>query len=339
MQADLTIIILNWNGWNDTIECLESLYQINYPNYNVIVVDNGSEDESIKKIKDYCNGDIEVKSDFFEYNPKNKPIRLFKLHEKELIMNNTINNEYLSLSSNRKLILINNDRNYGYAKGNNIGIKFSLDNLKPDYILLLNNDVVVDKNFLQELVGVGQKNNSYGILGPKIYYYNEKNKIQATSIKLDYKRGLNIIAGANEIDEGYYDSITQSDYISGACMLIKSKIFSKSGLLDSSYFCYWEETDFCIKSANQGYYSYYVPTSIIWHKTSKSVKNSGFYSYYYTKNMFKFIKKHQSISIYLQFLLYFCIFRFWKLIFTYFYLNKDFTTIKCFLKGVLDGIR
>ncbi len=70
MKPQISIIILNWNGWKDTIECLESIYQINYPNYQVIVVDNGSEDNSIEKIKNYCSGKAVIKSDFFEYNKK-----------------------------------------------------------------------------------------------------------------------------------------------------------------------------------------------------------------------------------------------------------------------------
>jgi len=60
----VAIIVLNWNGWQDTIECLESLYQISYPNYEIIVVDNGSKDESIENIKKYCEGKIKVKSKF-----------------------------------------------------------------------------------------------------------------------------------------------------------------------------------------------------------------------------------------------------------------------------------
>lgn len=62
----VSIIILNWNGWKDTIECLESLYRIDYPNYDVIVVDNGSQDDSIQKIKEYAKGKIKVNSKFFK---------------------------------------------------------------------------------------------------------------------------------------------------------------------------------------------------------------------------------------------------------------------------------
>ena len=76
MNSKVSIIILTWNGWKDTIECLESLYQITYPNYDVIVMDNGSEDESIEKIKEYTECKIKVKSEFFEYSGENKPIKI-----------------------------------------------------------------------------------------------------------------------------------------------------------------------------------------------------------------------------------------------------------------------
>ena len=79
----VSIIILNWNGWKDTVECLESLYQITYPNYDVIVVDNGSEDESIEKIKRYCKGEIKVESKFFDYLPTNKPIKIIEYTREE----------------------------------------------------------------------------------------------------------------------------------------------------------------------------------------------------------------------------------------------------------------
>ena len=88
MFPRVSIIILNWNGWRDTIECLESLYRITYPNYDVIVVDNGSRDDSVQKIKEYCEGKIEVNSKFFKYDPSNKPTKVF---EEDLIVRFTRN--------------------------------------------------------------------------------------------------------------------------------------------------------------------------------------------------------------------------------------------------------
>nr|WP_243687894.1 glycosyltransferase [Methanobacterium formicicum] len=77
----VSIIIINWNRWKDTIECLESLFQINYPNFDVILVDNASEDDSLEKIRDYCSGHLPVESSFFNYNPYNKPITVYEYNE------------------------------------------------------------------------------------------------------------------------------------------------------------------------------------------------------------------------------------------------------------------
>ena len=76
MIPHVSIIILNWNGWKDTVECLESLYQINYPNYDVILVDNNSEDDSLEKLREYCSGSFRPESKFFNYEASNKPIEL-----------------------------------------------------------------------------------------------------------------------------------------------------------------------------------------------------------------------------------------------------------------------
>jgi len=83
MNPLVSIIILNWNGWQDTLECLESIYQINYPNYHVILVDNHSQDQSLEKIREYCQGKIATESKFYTYNPENKPLTLNELTKKE----------------------------------------------------------------------------------------------------------------------------------------------------------------------------------------------------------------------------------------------------------------
>jgi len=104
----VAIIILNWNGWEDTIA---------YPNYDVIVVDNGSEDDSIEKIKEYCEGKIKVESKFFEYSSENKPIRIIEYSREEAEAGGGREQEIADLPSNKKLILIKNEKNYGFAGG------------------------------------------------------------------------------------------------------------------------------------------------------------------------------------------------------------------------------
>jgi hypothetical protein len=340
MKPNVSIIVLNWNGWNDTIECLESLYQINYPNYNVIVVDNGSEDESIKKIKDYCNGEIEVKSDFFEYYSNNKPIKILEVDNKESEDKIILKSEFLDLPSNNKLILIKNDKNYGFAEGNNIGIRFTLNQHETDYVLLLNNDTVVHENFLEKMVKKGENARLNGIIGPKIYFYDNKNIIQATSIKINLKKGTTKINGLKEVDQGQYDNETKSNSVPGSCILIKREVIDKVGLLNKDYFCYWEENEFCMRAVKAGYMCIYTPEPNIWHKGSQSSnKITGFTTYYLTRNTFWFEKTYAKLPEYCYFILYFLFIRFWQQTFIYLIIQKNNEVFISFLKGILDGLK
>jgi GT2 family glycosyltransferase len=315
---------------------LESLYKIIYPNYDVILVDNGSEDKSIERIKEYCNGKIKVESDFFEYNP-DKTIRLFELN-KEDFHNSKINiKTFSNLPSNKKLILIKNDKNYGFAEGTNIGIEYVLFNLNPNYILLLNNDTVVDKDFLTEMIMVAVTNDKIGFIGPKTYYYNfdgRKDVICFAGGSLNLLKGHSISIGFDEIDEGQYDKVKNVDYAEGSCLLIKKEVLEEVGLLNTRCFAYWEETDLCWRGYKYGYKSIYVPKAKIWHKISKSVDNN-LKIYYYTKNRILFMRKYLKKSQFALFTIYFFIeFIYFTVIFL---ILKRTETLKYFFKGVKNG--
>ena len=332
----VSIIILNWNGWEDTLECLESLYQVNYPNYNVIVIDNGSTNESIKKIKEYYKGKIKVKSKFFKYNIENKPINIIKHNEKELT-----NEIYTmdNLTSKKSLIFIKNDKNYGFAEGNNIGIRYALKNLDPDYVLLLNNDTVVDKYFLNELVKTGESSEKIGCVGPKVYYYDFKGRkdvINFAGNKMSLYTTRGKCFGCNEVDSGQYDNIKETSRVEGCCMLIKTKIIKKVGMFDPIYFAYWEETDLCMRIKNAGFKLLYVPKAKIWHKVG-GTKNS-IHTYFFTRNMFIFMKKNASLKEYSTFLIYFFGFKFWFSFAYYLFYQKNYTNVKKFLKGIHNGL-
>ena len=296
MNPTVAIIILNWNGWSDTVECLESVYQINYPNYHVVVVDNHSSDNSIQKINDYALGKLEVKSNFFKYDPTNKPIGIVQYNRENWEIKKKSN-------TNKQLILIKNEINYGFAEGNNIGIKFALKNFNIDYILLLNNDSVVDKDFLRILVQEGEKDTKIGLLGPKMYYYDNPNVIWCIGGKIDWKLARGLHVGIDEDDKGQYNRKQAFEYINGSSLLIKKEVFDKVGLLDKKFFLYFEETDLALRASENGYESLYVPNAKIWHKVSKSgggiTKEIGLY--YITRNRWLFMKKWASNSNFLIF--------------------------------------
>ncbi len=335
MNPKVSIIILNWNGPEDTIECLESLFKIEYDNYNVVLVDNGSEDDSIQKIRRYCKGKIEVKSEFFKYSAENKPVKITEYFEDEL---RDVSKKEIEELSAQGLLLIKNYHNYGFAEGNNIAIEFARLKLNPDYILLLNNDTVVDKYFLKELVKAGESREDIGAVGPKIYYYDfngRRDVISFAGQKVNLYTSSGKRFAFNEVDTGQRDSIKETDYVEGSCLLVKKEVIEKVGMLDVKYFAYWEETDFCIRMRDAGYTLLNVPPSKIWHKDSIS-GISKIKAYYLTRNRFIFMKKHARPIGYCTFLLVFA------LKFTYLSVDMlyhgNITVYLSFLNGIKDGL-
>ncbi len=143
------------------------------------------------------------------------------------------------------------------------------------------------------LVQEGETDSKIGILGPKMYYYDNPNVIWCIGGKIDWKlaRGLHI--GINETDIGQYPEKMNFDYINGSAILIKRQVLEEIGLLDEKFFLYFEETDLALRASKKGYKSTYIPNAKIWHKVSKSgggiKKEIGLY--YITRNRWIFMKK------------------------------------------------
>jgi len=249
MQKEVYIIVLNWNGKDDTLECLKSLEKINYSNYRIIVVDNGSEDDSVSEIR-----------------------RRF---------------------SNVKII--ENKKNLGFSGGNNVGIKYAIDN-GAHYALLINNDTTVEKDFLNELVEIGESDEKIGVLGSKIYFYSEPNRIWFAGGKVSWLKNKGTHIGLDQIDSGQYDKIKEMDYLTGCCLLIKREVIEKIGVLSEDYFLYYEDTDFSLRAKNAKYKIVYVPKSKIYHKISRSTKpGSSNYIYYHSRNGLTMAKRTGSL--------------------------------------------
>jgi len=286
----VSIIILNWNGWKDTIECLESLYRVTYPNYDVIVVDNASRDDSIQKIREYAEGKIKVNSKFFKYNPNNKPIKVFEISEDEAKQGKFNRSLYGKFDIDRRMILIKNKSNYGFAGGNNVGIKFTLSVLNADYVLLLNNDTVVNKKFLDELIKV-TKINGAGIVGSKIYLYDSPTKIWSVGGEINWSKGYTYHITKISTSDNNLRYINPL-WTTGCSILIESEVIHNVGLLDTTYFVNYEDTDFCLRAYKKGYFVSVSLTSHVWHKEgSAKIWLSDKKIYHSLKSQFIFFKR------------------------------------------------
>ena len=289
----VAIIILNWNGWQDTIECLESVYRITYPNYTVILVDNGSEDDSLEQIRSYCAGGILVEPKFFVYNPTNKPIKIIEYTQEEADVERAKEDEIINFPSYRKMILIKNEKNYGFAEGNNIGIRFALRLLNPPYILLLNNDTVVERNFLTNLVVSMLDNKKIGICQSKILLKNDPERVDAIGISLD------IFGRAHQI--GHLSSnasiFNEKREIFGACAcsaFYRTKMLKQIGLLDEDFFAYYEDVDISWRARLYGWICECNPNSIVYHIHSSS--GSKIKDYFLARNEIFYLIKNAPIK-------------------------------------------
>lgn len=317
----VSIIVLNWNGWKDSVECLESIYQINYPSYQVLVVDNASQDESINQIKKYAQGFLTIESGMVEYCSLNKPLEVFEFSQGEYLNPEFkhLNQEFFestlnSISSPKKLILLKNEKNYGYARGNNMAMNFALENLDCDYILVLNNDTVVHKDSLREMVNVAEKDEKTGAVTPKVYYYDyngHKDVISHAGEKFNLYIGRGKRFCKDQVDKGQCNQSRIVDTIEGCSILLKTGVLQKVGLFDPLYFAYWEDTDLSFRIRQNGYQLLYVPHARIWHKVGVSWDSyfSYFVIYHYlVRNrlifMWRFASRLQIITFTLFFIFY-----------------------------------
>ena len=188
--------------------------------------------------------------------------------------------------------LLSQPTNLGFAEGNNVGIRAALAQ-GARYILLLNNDTLVDKGFLEPLVAALDRHPDVGIVGSKIYCYPERSILWAAGARIDWISGRQSHIGTNEEDRGQYDLEADVDYVSACCLLARREVFEQVGLLDARYFIYFEETAWNVRARAHGFGIRYIPESRIWHKVSAAMNASSPNSaYYLARNRLLFLTEN-----------------------------------------------
>lgn len=249
------ISIINYNGAANTLECLRSLVNLSIKGFSlhVVVVDNASKEP-------------------------------FTLPQKEF--------------SRLSCTVIHNKTNLGFSGGHNTSIQFALKHL-VDYVMILNNDTLVDEKLVLELLKVAESDKGIGVLGPKIYFSKgfefHKDRYAKEDLGkviwyaggiMDWNNVLGFHRGVDEIDNGQYDKLEETEFVSGCCMLIRREILQKIGRFDERYFLYYEDIDFNTRVKKADFKILYVPSAVLWHKNAASVGGSGssLQDYYITRN-------------------------------------------------------
>jgi GT2 family glycosyltransferase len=215
----VTVIILNWNGWRDTLECIASVKGSEYPVFRIVVVDNGSTDGSVSLIR--------------QRHPD--------------------------------VVLLQNDTNLGFTGGNNAGIAQALE-MGTDCVWLLNNDTILEKGTLMELVNGIAESPEIGLASPVIHFYDAPGEVQFRGSYIDWKGKRIVMLKAGEpIPQGRV-----SVSLWGTALLIRREVLENVGLLNEKYFAYHEDEEYCMRAARAGYRCILVPGARIFHKNSRS---------------------------------------------------------------------
>lgn len=231
----IIVILLNWNGKKDTLECLASLQKVTYPRFTPIVIDNGSTDDSVFQIRKA-----------FPHVP-----------------------------------IFETKANLGFAGGNNVGIEWALRK-HAEWILLLNNDTVVAPDFLDRFMEATQLHPEAQLLGAKIYRYHDPQRIDHLGGTWNPQIVEFDVNGIGKLDDGIsFEQMEPVDYVCGAALLMHRSVPEKIGLLESNFFLFWEESDFCIRARKAGFGVWTAPQAKIWHKVSSSFTGGKPHSHYF----------------------------------------------------------
>jgi hypothetical protein len=227
----VAVIILHFKGAKVLADCLESVWKSDYDNFDVILVDNGSTDGSIQF--------AEVK--------------------------------YKSLIESGRLTILRSSKNLGFVKGNNLALRYVLSMNRHKYVVLLNDDTIVDPNWLKGLVKVAEKDPAIGALQPKLrslrkpsfFEYNGACGGMLDIYGVPFCRGR--IFDLEEEDRGQYDKMAEVFWASGAAMFLRVEALREAGLLDEIFYAHMEEIDLSWRLKRLGYKIFCVPNSVVYH--------------------------------------------------------------------------
>ena len=236
IKSSVSIVIPHWNNVDVLSECLESISNTDFENFETIVVDNASTDNSVASVR----------------------------------------------SNYPNVKLIENDKNYGYAGGCNIGAEAA----SGDFLIFLNNDTVQEKDWISNLIKTINSDDKIAAVQPKILNYYDRNVFDyagGSGGHMDiycfpFARGR--IFSFQENDEGQYNNKEKCFWSSGTCFMVRRELFQKSGGFDESFFAHMEEIDLCWRLYAMGFEVWVEPDSVVYHKNALTLPMYSHKKYY-----------------------------------------------------------
>lgn len=269
----LGVVLVNWNRWSHTIECLETVLRSSIP-LRIVVIDNASSDGSPDQIVEWAAGTVPsiATSPAFSVLSTpgvSKPLALRRLNAETAAS---------ELPGGAAVTLIDAGGNLGFAGGNNIGLRFLLRDPAIDYVWLLNNDTVVESGAAAALLARMDATHKVGMCGTVVRYYHRPEIVQALN-----GSGFNVLTGQSRgIGEGQpastpFDPIKvarETDFVLGASLAVSRRFVEKIGPMTEDYFLYFEEIDWAYRNAGR-FAIAFAHGATVYHKEGGSIGSSA----------------------------------------------------------------
>jgi GT2 family glycosyltransferase len=234
-------------------------------------------------------------------------------------------------------------RNLGFAAGCNVGVRHALAK-GTDYVLLLNNDTFVTRDFLSEMLAAIQSDPRIGAACPKIYFADQPDKLWYAGADFSLWTGVIKHRGWKEIDHGQFDHCQEITRATGCAMLVRCSALGDVGLLDEQFWAYAEDLDWSLRFLKRGYRLMYAPKARLWHYDgATSVKSMGKGSeamrqFLGTRNMVFIARKHLRwwhvptylLTFALNHIAFYTALRLWR---------RDFRALVALYRGLSHGLR
>lgn len=271
------VVVLNWNGWRDTIACLESLLAQTADNYRIVVCDNASTDESIEKIQCWARG--ELVDSYVPAVPVGVTRPAVGTIVDHVVYDRGTAERGGASEVDPLLTLIQTGSNLGFAGGNNVGLRYAISRGDGRYFWLLNNDTYADRDALRALTERAARTSDTGIVGSVLRYFNRPDTVQAyggASFCPLLSRARPICEGEvfRQLSPLEADTIERRlGYVIGASMLVSRQFIDRVGLMQEDYFLYFEELDWATRGRRCKSGSFklaFSAHSIVFHKVGAS---------------------------------------------------------------------
>ena len=296
MTMRVGVVLVNWKGWADSIECVESLLRQTDDRFQVFLVDNASPDASAQKIAAY-----------FEGRSDHAPARLAEIDHAARRLDPALAHVGVGLAPRplpgARLVLIEAGANLGFAGGNTVGASWALAQPGVEIVWFLNNDTVADTRAIAALIAGFEAEPAVGMAGGMVRYYHRPDILQARNgARVTGSTAESARFGDGERFDAPFDAAAvarETDFVMGACLAVTRVFYDQIGPMQEDYFLYFEELDWAERARGRFRIGFF-PALVVFHKEGGSIGSSGDHrkrsvlsDYYMTRSRLMFLRRHR----------------------------------------------